>query len=325
MNRLTASEGTLAVYKDLWQLEVWLRRLVYIELKTKYGRTLEAQFDKAKDFLKKSQAYHHMPAAEGELVSYMLMRGLLIMIERHWDLFEPYLMPQKQWDARMDEIEHIRNRVAHFRHGHSDDHERVKQLLRDLDPKFWSLCVSLDELEVVMFDDPVVTAFTTLEDMPYRRLDDGRLLRCGSSDPTMTTAFQLSVFKRPWAPLERDAAGREGYFYRAHFYAKGGRYVQFPEVLRQTRRLHDDVLFIAHDGNASNVTLLIPAVIGSPHVTDAINGFYDACLNATRHGPPPYTSEAIDAFALSQPEFVLVGFDPLLNTSRDMPFTIFGA
>ena len=246
MNRLMPSDSTLAIYKDLWRLEVWLRRLVYVELKTKFGSQLEAQFDKAKRILLNDQAYHHMPTAEDQLISYMLFPGLLKMIEAHWTLFEPYLMPLKQWDARSEEIIQVRNRVAHFRQGHADDGARLKQFLRDLDPKLWGLCVSLTECRILMrpTEDSVVAQFGDLEDPPYRQLSDGSWARFGTTDPSTPIAIQMDVLKRPWAPLERNAVGREGYIYSVYIYAKGGRHFKLQRVLEQTRWLHQNALFI---------------------------------------------------------------------------------
>lgn len=327
MNRMTPSEETFALYKDLWQLEVWLRRLVYVELKAKYGPAMAGQFHKAKTILQNDQAFHHMPTTEGQLISYILLPGLMVLIDAHWSIFEDYLLPRKQWDARMEEIVQIRNRVAHFRHGHADDGPRVRQMLRDLDPKMWRLCVSLSTVNVMMRPtvDPVVAAFVHMEDLPYVEVRPNEWARCGTKEPHAAMAFQLDVIKRPWANLAPSACDEEGYIYQAYFYARGGRHIQVERVLERMNWLSDDILLLGLGGLSDSLTLLLPAKLGLVRLKEVIEYTHELVLSEMRHGPSPKSADALEALALSMPEHVLQPYDPLIGTSHDMKYSIFAA
>ena len=83
-----------------------------------------------------------MPTRERLPTSYMQLKDLLSTVTEEWPLFEPYFPPQNIWEARMEEIQQIRHRVAHFRVGHKDDQRRVKQVLRTSTRGFWRFCTS---------------------------------------------------------------------------------------------------------------------------------------------------------------------------------------
>ena len=72
-----------------------------------------------------------------------------------------------------------------------------------------------------------------------------------------------------------------------------------------------------------SLKLLVPAVLGDAAVCSTIQRFYDACLNEVRHGPTTNSNEALEALALSQSEYVLPPFDPLLSTTSDTPYSLF--
>ena len=92
-----------------------------------------------------------------------------------WTLFEPYLPPQNLWDAKMEELQQIRHRVAHFRVGHEDDQRRVKQVLRDIDDGFWRFCASYNEHHPVLpaSKDPIMRRFLHLDPFPWTKCRDG--------------------------------------------------------------------------------------------------------------------------------------------------------
>ena len=149
----------LRTYARLWQFETWLRTMVYVEFRARYGDSwispLNIRSDKPYE---NDKRLSHMPTRETLPISYMQLTDLLETISVNWCLFKTYLPPRDLWVAKLDEISQIRHRVAHFRFGHEDDLPRVKQLLRDLDKGFWRFCTSYNSTFPVLppSDDKVM-------------------------------------------------------------------------------------------------------------------------------------------------------------------------
>jgi hypothetical protein len=116
----------IATYARLWQLETWLRQMVYIELRAAFGNSWAQQVAGGPTrSLSADLRLTHMPTPEQNPISYVTFSGLQKTIENHWTCFATYLPPQNLWTAKLEEVSQIRNRVAHFRVGHNDDLERV--------------------------------------------------------------------------------------------------------------------------------------------------------------------------------------------------------
>ena len=131
----------LSTYARLWQLETWLRRMVYVELRALRGDDWSAGI-KAEAHYKADKRLSHMPTPEEDPLSYITFSQLTGLISNNWNGFGCYFPPENIWLAKLEEIGQIRNRVAHFRSGHADDHPRLLQFLRDLDRGFWTFCTS---------------------------------------------------------------------------------------------------------------------------------------------------------------------------------------
>lgn len=71
-------ERTLHTYARLWQLETWLRRMVYVELKAKLGNNWQSvvRVDRSNGPLKADKALVHMPTPEEDPLSYAHSRKL---------------------------------------------------------------------------------------------------------------------------------------------------------------------------------------------------------------------------------------------------------
>lgn len=124
----------LDTYARLWQLETWLRRMVYVELRALKGDDWAAKIekDKIEESQKADKRLTHMLTPEEDLLSYMQLSQIRQIIREDRRLFEPYLPPKNQWEAKIEEVEYIRHRIAHFRSSNEDDLQRVVQLLRDI-------------------------------------------------------------------------------------------------------------------------------------------------------------------------------------------------
>ena len=97
----------LSTYARLWQLETWLRRMVYVEL-----RALRADdWDKGIDVdvpFKADKRLRHMPTPEKDVLSYITFSQLTRLISDNWNAFDCYLPPQNIWLAKLEEIGQIR-------------------------------------------------------------------------------------------------------------------------------------------------------------------------------------------------------------------------
>ena len=128
--------SALAFYARWWQLETWLRQLVYMELRAKYGLGWLKHLAKtaptraAKDEI---NTYMATPDASNVL-AYLDVADLfgLIASDEHWPLFEPSLLPRTRWDGAVEELRDLRNRNAHCRRPHADDLNKIEQTLRSV-------------------------------------------------------------------------------------------------------------------------------------------------------------------------------------------------
>ena len=135
-----------------------------------------------------------MPTRERLPTSYMQLKDLLSTVTEEWSLFEPYFPPQNIWEARMDEIQQIRHRVAHFRIGHKErSRGALKQVLRDIDEGFWRFCTSYNTHRSVLpaQNDPVTREFLHLDlHSPGRKAAIGQYGRAEPAWRTRTSGWR---------------------------------------------------------------------------------------------------------------------------------------
>lgn len=124
-----------ALYSRWWQLETWLRSLVYLELRSANGSVWADVLPKTSANRQQSdEEYRHMrtPDAQDQL-AYLDAGPLLQLTHDQWSLFRLYLPTQAIWAGRIEELKAIRNRIGHCRRPHDDDLDRLEQTLRDLE------------------------------------------------------------------------------------------------------------------------------------------------------------------------------------------------
>lgn len=215
-------ERILATYARLWQLETWLRRLVYVELRAADGDSWGARFASAEKAKEADKHLTHMPTPEDDPLSFAQLSDLKKIISTEWKLFAPFLPPQSIWEGKLEEVSQVRHRVAHFRMGHHDDLQRVIQLLRDLDQGFWRFCTSYNDPNPVLpqSDDPVVSHFLDLDLIPWRQVGDNQWARVGFADPDAPLYVTVEVLCRPWASWSTPIAGTSGLLYDVRLHAR---------------------------------------------------------------------------------------------------------
>ena len=316
----------LEIYARLWQLETWLRQLVYVHLRAKAGDAWDAYVQRAARPKTNDKRLTHMPTAEESLLSYAQLSEVRSIIGDNWTMFESYLPPRNLWDAKLDEVMQIRHRVAHFRSAHVDDLGRVVQLLRDLDPGIWRFCTSYNDPCPVLppEDDPVIAAFQHLDCFAWTKVGDKQWARVGHAEETDRLTVTMEILSMPWGEWSVPIAGREGFLYDVTIYARGRHNHDFERLLKYTQALHRHIVHFCLDGGKKSFRFTIPAVLGGDTLIAVITKFHDATLNALRPGFDMLAEERVQHFADSQPEHVLGPAHPMTFLTPDMRCSIFG-
>ncbi|AMD01136.1 hypothetical protein [Halomonas chromatireducens] len=76
----TVDENTLVFYARLWQLEKWLKEMVYVELKSKKGKA-GSSLIKLKTY-ESDKALTHIPTVDGKPLSFTTFTELVKIIQK---------------------------------------------------------------------------------------------------------------------------------------------------------------------------------------------------------------------------------------------------
>ena len=282
-----------------------------------------------------------MPTRERLSTSYILFSQLQRTISRRWTLFREYLPPKDIWRAKLSEIDQIRNRVAHFRRGHPDDINRVRQLLRDVDHGFWRFCTSYNDDRPItpVKNDPVAREFAALDPFPWSEVEPNQYARFGRAPPDLVMSVTVEVLRRPWLKARPPASvmGHYGYLYDIRLGARHNRAFDYGAFLESTKRLHSRLCHICLDSSQDAIRVTMPTVAGVGVVLPTLKTLVDTARNTLRPKPsfegvsftdiPVYTTattRVVDGFAMQWPEYVLGPSNPLTFLTPDMPCKFFG-
>jgi hypothetical protein len=320
-------ERILQTYARLWQLEIWLRRMVYIELRALAGDDWEARILGASAKPKEAdKRLSHMPTPEVDPLSYLQLSSVCQTIDANWDLFKGYLPPQSLWKAKVEEISQIRHRVAHFRVGHHDDLARVIQLLRDVDQGFWTFCTSYNDAQPVLpqSDDPVVSHFLEYDLIPWGEIEPGKWARVGSADPDAPLTMVVEVLRRRWAKWAVPVAGNEGLLYDVTIHARSNRHIGYTQLLNSTLNLHGHFAHICLEDFAKSIRVTVPAILGREKIIKLIEHLHEKVLNALVPGffDRPGSAQKL---ANEWPEYMIGPDNPLTFLGSHMPCSFFAA
>lgn len=321
--------SVLQTYSRLWQLETWLRRMVYVELRASKGDgwASEVKVTAAEKSQKADKALTHMATAEEDPLSYVQLSELRRIITGDRALFDAFLPPEKIWDARMDEIAQIRHRVAHFRRGNDYDLDRVVQLLRDIDKGFWKFCTAYNDSHHVLpqTDDPVTAHFLPLDLLPFVETEENAWAQVGSIPRDAWFGVSVAVTMQPWAEWAKPIAGREGFLYDVTLILRGSQRWHFdlPQLLKNTRRLHKHFVHICLDEKADDIRLTIPAVLGEARIIEVLERMINMARSCAYPGEWPRYKGTVKAVAKAWPEYVLEPGHPLTVLTSGMPCSIF--
>lgn len=316
-----------------------MREMVYVELVARYGGAwadnIEGDPQRAQ---KRDSRLRHMPTRETLSTSYVLFSQLCRTVSRRWVLFREYLPPKDIWDARISEVEQIRNRVAHFRRGHPDDIKRVQQFLRDIDRGFWKFCTSYNDTWPIedQNNDPVARELNGLDPFPWTEVQPNTHVRIGIAPSDLTMAANVGVLRRPWLKARKRSVidGHYGYLYDVTLTARGSRSFNYDQLLKSTQHVHDKLCHVCLDSFAHSIRFTIPCVAGSVSILSVVRHLLSAARNALLPTSTNFqlssefdgmaASNAIDKLAMQWPENVLGPGNPLAFLSPEMPCSFFG-
>jgi hypothetical protein len=282
----------MAFYGRWWQLEDWLREVVYVELRAKYGvgwtNHLQGHAPKR---VAGDEANAYMASADaGELLAYADVSDLFRLIEGQWELFAPLLPPKRRWEGTSDELQELRNRNAHCRRPHRDDLARIEQTLRDLEEGAWRFYSSyLDTRAMHKSRDPVVRAWVGRNHETAVRLLD-------HADRQYDVRFRLGYSVRPWAaaPDENAISGSEGVLWHARWIV-GGRDLNVAELWTEVARCAPVRELLVHLlVDMGSVTATFAAVDDPAKIADAIGDVFDDILTTSRPSTPHVPVEPED-------------------------------
>lgn len=275
-----------ALYGRWWQLETWLRSLVYVELRSAFGPNWVDQLPgTSEQRQQREQAIPYMatPDAQAQL-AYADVSALFSIIDKHWLLFEGSLLTKGVWTGRVEGLLHIRNRIGRCRRPHVDDLSRLEQTLRDLEVGAFRALSSFNhqmhaprELE-----DPLVYSWVMGEHEVARRLLE-------HARRQYETAFELSWSRRPWSqPIlpKTPISGASGYIWHAEWYFHD-REPDLSDFWNDDylARNRDSILLLCAS-SSSSFSVSFAALEDPQVIADTIGVCFDVALSNMRRGRP---------------------------------------
>lgn len=301
------------LFRMSWQLEEWLRLMVYVELSAACDDWQERVARHVRrwppDSLEADKRLHHMATPHQGALSYLSFGELWAVIADvlNWSLFEPYLPPKENVTARIGEIKAIRNRVAHCRSPHENDPQRMDLFLRDLDPGVRRFCSRYTVPVQHPADDQVASQLS----VAWEKLGHatelfnpqvGWLYAPGDRRIRPTMGAQLEYLVHP---------SGNGLVYKLTLRATGAQSFRVASFLESTVKLHTHVIHIIAESDAATVT--ISARKGPADVLALVCEF----LQAGRDSVWPGDRSDIDRIQGQWPEYVLMPNHPLALFTED--------
>lgn len=270
---------SLALYARWWQLETWLRELIYVELRALRGIKWEDSVRAATGRKNADAPFTHMTGPDnGNPLAYLDYSQLLELIDVHWSNFEKTLIEKNSWKGRQEELKRIRHRIGHLRKPHPDDLSRLDQTLRDLERGSFIALASYNRRftpDVKQHQDVVTRGWIAGEHRTAKRLID-------HANRQYETHLNVGVSVRPWADAPVNLENAEGVLWHAEFYMSN-RTVDARKLWTEIADLgicEPLVHMIFHDPHSVGFTFA--AVDDGNMVADAIGGVFDALLVTSR-------------------------------------------
>lgn len=273
-----------ALYGRWWQLESWLRSLLYVELKANLGSAWQNALPKESEMRQQGDAefrYMATPDAEDRL-AYADASALFKITMDHWGLFSVSLPAKNVWSGRIEELRAIRNRIGHCRRPHSDDLGRLEQALRDLNGGAFAATAAFNEQARALesWTDPLVDGWVKKRHDTAVRLID-------HADRQYKTTFELRCSRRPWAKVpspNQTISGVPGCIWHAFWYVRGGQAFRLDKFWRDVECFRDLIVFVCAD-SPSSISVSFAAVDEPKAIADVVGYCFDAALMSLQSGP----------------------------------------
>jgi hypothetical protein len=266
-----------ALYGRWWQLESWLRSLVYVELKAAMGIAWADVLPKTSESRQLGEReFRYMPTPDVQnRLAYADASTLFKITLERWEQFEECLLAKNVWAGRVEELKAIRNRIGHCRRPHSDDLVRLEQTLRDLDRGAFTATAAFNDQYHAQesWTDAVVDGWVRNHHRTAVRLVE-------HAERQYDTIFKLRFSRRPWSKLSAEMqtiAGVPGCVWHAFWYFRGGRSLRLDKFWHDIEALRDLILFVCAD-SPSSVQVSFSAVDDPESIADAIGHCFDSAL-----------------------------------------------
>jgi hypothetical protein len=343
-------------YARLFQLENWLRELVYLETKAHFGKdwwTVSeealsrsgAQIIPADKSLTQDKRHRHMATPENDPLWYLSFGSVLkIMSDKQlWPIFECYLTTKELLEAKFSEILPIRNRSGHNRILHEDDLDRIRRLLRDLDQGFWRFCSSFNDKHPFMEDlrtDAVYQNFKERMGIDFVEVGPNRWAQVGRTDGMRQNVMVMYSFRPSAADKSRFPAKGGLYHFIFSLTPNSRRSLDYRKILESSQSYHRMTAYIILDSFQSTLRLSIPALYSAGQIIEAAECFYDACgkmltISYRDHVTTPAEDDPFSeyeafnrpfqAIASEWPHYVIPPGHPFEVLSPDCPCRFFEA
>lgn len=227
---------------------------------------------------------------------------------------------------KLDEIIHIRNRVAHFRDGHRDDIDRLLQLMKDVDKGFWNFCTDYNDTYPILPPerDVVAMRYVDLDPFSYKEINENEWTRIGYAPPGLKYILSVNSSRRRWADKSVEIAGKPGHIYDINITLRDDRYFKYSKALEELSEFKDKVIHVCLDAFSKGIRVTIPAVIGSDEVCKIIDRLIEITVNSlTVHHSEDDNSDKVQKLSEEWPEYVLGPDNPLTFLGPDMECSFF--
>jgi hypothetical protein len=337
------SDQKLLAFARCYQFETWLREMVYLELKAHFGRRYWEECDAAfrrqgtggippDRSLDRDRQHSHMTTAENDPLWFISFDALtkLLLDDHLWPLFEPYLTTRKLFDAKIEEVRIVRNRVAHARSLHKDDLDRLMRVLRDVDKGFWHFCSSYGDRY----------------DWRNRNRHAGDSVAAALTSESESHGVEIYVryAYRPAVKSDMAAETGRGVLYVVTFSLMHRReFMHYEDLLKATQAHHQLTAHIILDFHQQLLHVTFPAVEENQEIIRAARRFGEAAANCTTIAPlfqkldrqsrslrrkvidyNEALSSALDEIAAQWPHYVISPSHPYANLDSDCPCDFFG-
>ncbi|WP_437279476.1 CHAT domain-containing protein [Sorangium sp. So ce375] len=288
----SVSPSALRLFRLCWQLETWMRTLVYVEFRAAHEEwysPLSALAPHASvDPVHTTSATHK--AQKGAHAAFSRFTfdqfSQIITAAEHWPHFIPYFPQREHTILKFEEARAIRNRVTRFRQPLPQDESRLELFLRDLEPGLRRFCSRYSKRKIPLdpADDPVTERLSRKwhrlgYGIELSRPDFGWLYapEPHRASPLFNASLELCTHDN----YERGSAA--GVIYRLGLHPMRRGRLNLQELLESTRDLHEDVIHIIPSPISDTATITVPAIIGLERTVEVLAAFLNAGRESSRH------------------------------------------